>query len=205
MAILLDRIVPIDLDQQQLKTRFHNEFQVLNSWHDGLHFLYSQMRCLEKTAGARFSTTHLESDAEHSESPSSSEDLVFRNRSCCFQWYAVTLCNFVELIGAIGWELDLSRKPPRDYVKEVIPAVLDYRNKVAAHLGRARRKQANWAEQAASLLPPSSLMDGRYFAGQWNMVIRRGGTVTRSENQPWSLTVTHEELAQRYWSNLEPL
>lgn len=204
MAILIDRIVPISLEDQVAKG-LNNELHVLSGWLDGLQFLYTQMRHLEKIAISQFQMTPAESDTEACEPPPTPESLVFGNRSCCFQWYAVTLCNFVELIGTIGWELDSSRKPPRDYVKEVIPAVLDYRNKVAAHIGRARRNQANWAEQTASLLPPSSLLNGRYFAGQWNMVIRRGGTVARSENQSWSLTLTHEELTQRYWNNLNPL
>lgn len=204
MSIYLDQIVPIKLDEEAVK-RLHNELQVLDNWHCGLHFLYSQARYMENYASVQIPMVHMESGAEERESPPAPEGLVFGNLSCCFQWYAVTLCNFVELIGAIGWELDSSQKPPRDYIKEVIPAVLDYRNKVAAHVGRARRNQANWAEQTVSLLPPSSLENGRYFAGRWNMMIRRGGTVKKSENQSWSLTLTHEELAERYWGNLKPL
>jgi hypothetical protein len=38
---------------------------------------------------------------------------VFANRGCCFQWYAVTHCNYVELVGAFGWEIDSTRKHVR--------------------------------------------------------------------------------------------
>jgi hypothetical protein len=158
-GVCLDRIVKILLDERAI-SKYHNELQVLGGWLDGLQFLYSQIRQLEKYACTRFQSE--ESDNAATTPP---PGLVFGNLSCSFQWYAVTLCNFVELIGAIGWELDSSRKPPREYIKEVIPAVLDYRNKVGAHVSRARRNAANPAEQLLSLLPPSALMNGRYTAG----------------------------------------
>jgi len=192
-VVSLDLIVKIVLNDRDA-SRYHNELQVLNGWAYGLQFLYSQTRLMEKHAVSR-----LDSEPGDNAAPPASASLVFRNLSCCFQWYAVTLCNFVELIGAIGWELDATRKPPRDYIKEVIPAVLDYRNKVAAHVGRARRNAANPAEQFLSMLPPSALVNGRYTAGSWATHIKRSGTSNTGRLEQWSLTVTHEELAKRYW------
>lgn len=184
--IVLDRLVPIELSALEVN-RFHNELQVLNAWVDGLYFLYRQIRQCEEHTVTR---------------PPVTQGVVFSNLSCCFQWYAVTLCNFVELTGAIGWELDPSRKPPRDYIKDVIPAVLDYRNKVGAHVGRARRKKANAAEQLASLLPPSALVNGRYTAGAYAVHIRRSGNSSLGKTEAWSLTDVHQQLADRYWPNL---
>jgi hypothetical protein len=197
--VCLDRVVNVLLDERAIN-RYHNELQVLGGWLDGLQFLYSQIRLSEKYACTRFLSE--ESDNAVTTPPSG---LVFGNLSCSFQWYAVTLCNFVELTGAIGWELDSSRKPPREYVKEVIPAVLDYRNKVGAHVGRARRNATNPAEQLLSLLPPSALMNGRYTAGSLATHIRRSGTSSAGRLEQWSLTTMHEELAERYWPEFPKL
>ena len=125
---------------------------------------------------------------------------VFGNLGCCFHWYAVALCNYAELVGCIGQELDKSRPPPRKYVKDVVPVVLAYRNKVAAHISRARRRKSNAAERFASLIPPSAFINGRYVAGAYNVRTRTSGTVSDSRAiSPWSLTETHERLADRYW------
>jgi hypothetical protein len=195
-GICLDLILDIRLDEAATG-RYHNELQVLNAWVDGLQFLYSQLRLLEE-----YARTRCMSEQSDYTAPQSPAGLVFGNLSCIFQWYAVTLCNFVELIGAIGWELDSSRKPPREYIKEVIPAVLAYRNKVGAHVGRARRNAANPAEQFLSLIPPSGLMNGRYMAGMWATHFRRSGNSNAGRLEPWSLTETHEKLGGRYWPDL---
>src|SRR5262249_14187131 len=151
---------------------------------------YRQVRLMDAHAWSRFGDQP---------EPAPPAKLVFANLSCCFQWYAVTLCNFVELIGAIGWELDRSRKPPRDYVKVVIPAVLDYRNKVGAHIGRAPRNAASPAQQLQRLLPPTAFMNGRYHAGGLATYVRRSCTQSTGTVLQWSLTETHESLAERYW------
>jgi hypothetical protein len=197
--INLDRIVNIPLDDKTAG-RYHNELQVLLAWFNGLQFLYAQTRLLEKHSTAQLFSA-LSTEGNNAKSLPSR--LVFGNLSCCFQWYAVTLCNFVELTGTIGWELDSTRKPPRDYIKEVIPAVLDYRNNVGAHIARARKN--NPAEQLVSLLPPSTLANGRYMAGVWAIHLKRSGNSSVGQRQPWSLTETHEQLKERYWPGLDPL
>jgi hypothetical protein len=193
-SITIDLIAKIVLDKTQ-QGRLSNEIQVLSGWATGLYFLYRQTRLMEEYSWAQISA-EMKGDGQRPETPT---ELALPSLSCAFQWYAVTLCNFVELIGAIGWELNSSRKPPREYIKEVIPAVLEYRNKVGAHVGRARRNAANPAEQLLSMLPPSSLENGRYFAGSWATHIRRSGTSSAGTLTRWSLTETHEQLAERYW------
>lgn len=43
-------------------------------------------------------------------------------------------------------------------------------------------------------------MNGRYFAGALVVSMRTSGTISESRKiQPWSLTMTHEDLASRYW------
>ncbi len=194
-TITLDYLDSIRVDTSS-RPSYHNELQVLGAWQHGLHFLYREVRAMEEAASAEI-LSELTGN-ESTERPKS--ECVFGNLACCFQWYAITLCNYVELVGCIGWELDRSRPPPRKYVDDVVPAVLAYRNKVAAHISRARRSQSNAAERFASLLPPSSLINGRYHAGALMATVRRSGTVSHSGAiQPWSLAETHEAFAPRYW------
>lgn len=187
--VVLDHVDKVQVDS----ARFHNELQILHAWKHGLHFLYHEMRAMEHAVIADLLA------------PGSlaAEKCAFPNLACSVQWYAVTLCNYVELVGCIGWEVDNRNPPPRDYIKCVVPAVLAYRNYVAAHVARARRSSSNAAERLASLLPPSSLINGRYFAGALRISTRASGTVSDSRRiQPWSLTLMHESLAARYWPSI---
>jgi len=75
---------------------------------------------------------------------------------CCFHWYAVSGCNFVKLIGWIAFIEGKSLKEPQEYVKTIIPEVLTWRNKVAAHFAQTfikSNKRDNIAERKASVGP----------------------------------------------------
>src|SRR5258708_29932108 len=50
--------------------------------------------------------------------------------SSAFQWYAVGACNYAQLV---GWLATKNTRSAKDYVRKVIPRLLNYRNKVAAH------------------------------------------------------------------------
>jgi hypothetical protein len=50
--------------------------------------------------------------------------------SCAFQWYAVSLYNYVRLT---GWLATKDKNSVNEYVRRVIPRVASYRHKVAAH------------------------------------------------------------------------
>jgi len=52
---------------------------------------------------------------------------------CSFHWYAVSACNYVRTVGAIAYRQDTTRPKPPEYVKNVIPEVLPFRDKIAAH------------------------------------------------------------------------
>lgn len=221
-TIPLDHLDPIVVVPPATR-HLHNEFQVLNAWSHGLLFLYKEMQRIERHALSNPLLATLSTSATKETEgllrrtwnwilfrlplPKGARillpsDPIFSNRACCFQWYAVTLCNFVELVGAIGWELDKKRDPPQQYLKRVIPDVLAYRHNVAAHISRSRAKTTP-ADKFASLLPPSLLMNDRYFAGGYSVSIRRSGAHTTSGARQWSLTKTHEDLAPRYWPDLQ--
>jgi hypothetical protein len=166
---------------------------LLDAWHHRLTFLYEQMHEMERHAW-RSLTKRLSRSAK----PPQPAKLAFSNLSCRYQWYAVTLCNFVELIGCIGWE-SKQHERPQAYVKRVFPDVLQYRSLIAAHSARVRKGKSNAAERFASLLPPSGLMNGRYYAGAWLIAGTDNGNPVDSQRlREWSLTLAHETLAARY-------
>jgi len=53
--------------------------------------------------------------------------------TCGFHWYSISACQYVKTVGAIARKLDPARPLPHEYAKRIIPDVLTFRNKVAAH------------------------------------------------------------------------
>lgn len=121
--------------------------------------------------------------------------------TCFFHWYAVSACNYVRTIGAIAYRQDNNRPKPLKYVKNVIPEVLTFRNKIAAHFSWSMEdSKDNDAERSASVLPPLSFDGDVFCVGAWQVGIRRGGeAMDSSALTPWSITEIHEKLGERYW------
>ena len=69
--------------------------------------------------------------------------------SCAFQWYAVSVYNYVRLV---GWLVSKNNVFVRDYIKRVIPRISEYRHKVAAHFAITDKKNDNEADLIASII-----------------------------------------------------
>jgi hypothetical protein len=119
---------------------------------------------------------------------------------CFFQWYSVSACNYVRLIGWLSRQENLQRRTPRQYVDSVIPNVLWFRKKIAAHFVRAGEDSRDTeADRVASVLYQVGFEDGRFYAPIWKVTVRRNSKESTSTNEaPWSITETHEALMQRY-------
>jgi hypothetical protein len=117
-----------------------------------------------------------------------------------FHWYAISACQFVRLVGAIAKRFDDSRPLPKDYAESVIPEILEFRNKVAAHFAwSSRNKDDNDAERLASVLPPLGYNFGRLCVGSMTVALRQGGKSSNSGAiKEWSLSKAHERLIKRY-------
>jgi hypothetical protein len=120
---------------------------------------------------------------------------------CSFQWYAVTACQYVRTVGGIAHNLNLKLQNGAEYVKDVIPDVLMFRNKVAAHVaGIASNKDDNEAERFASILPQLTFQDDSFYAAGFEVTLYADGKTTSSTKlKPWSLCKVHEQLVKRYW------
>jgi hypothetical protein len=120
--------------------------------------------------------------------------------TCSFHWYAVSACQYVRTVGAIAHRHDCSRRSALDYLQAVIPEVLTFRNKVAAHFAWTTKNQKdNDAERLASVMPPLTFVDDSFHVGAWSVSIRRGEEESSSGVHSWSICKIHDELGKRYW------
>jgi len=118
-----------------------------------------------------------------------------------FHWYAMSAYQYVLTVGAIAYRQDTTRPIPPDYVKKVIPQILAFRDKVAAHFAWAKNHSKDTdAERLASILPPLAFTDDSFHVGVFAVTVRRAGKVSHSRAiQPWSICRVHEQLRKRYW------
>jgi len=121
--------------------------------------------------------------------------------TCLFHWYAVTACQYVRTVGAIACKHGLTSDTPHKYVTKVIPEVLAFRNKVAAHFAwTTKHQQDSEAERQVSIMPPLTFENGIFCVGSLTLTVRKSGKVSGSrEIKPWSITEVHADLCERYW------
>jgi hypothetical protein len=122
--------------------------------------------------------------------------------SCAFQWYAVSACNYAQLV---GWLDARDIDSAKIYFKKLMPKLLNYRNKVAAHFAITDPQRDNEADLAASVMTNIVYAHGRLFAAALTPVIIKGGQEIKvSRDISWSLTLAHERLVPRFWPKGKP-
>jgi len=128
--------------------------------------------------------------------------------SVMFHWFSISAVNLLRLIGLVeimnreSWTssdiLNHSkeiRAHCKNYVESIIPEVLEYRNKVAAHFSITDpRPEDNVASLEFSIMPQVSWMKGQGILvghSQW------GTKGEKSEIPQWCLTEEFEKIALR--------
>jgi hypothetical protein len=121
--------------------------------------------------------------------------------NCAFHWYAISACQYARTVGAIACRQDSTRPLPPHYVAAVMPEVLAFRDKVAAHFAwSTQHSKDNDAERLASILPPLTFEDDSFHVGGLAVALRRAGKESNSQSiAPWSICRVHERLRSRYW------
>jgi hypothetical protein len=121
--------------------------------------------------------------------------------TCSFHWYAISACNYVRTIGRIAYLNDNTRSRPHAYAQKIIPDVLAFRDKVAAHFAwTTKHKQDNDAERVMSVLPQLTFSDDSFHVGSISLSLKKDGKVSKSDTvTPWSICKVHEKLKERYW------
>jgi len=177
-----------------------NEYYALICLAEGMSCLYRQVKRYEEVVEQRMNPHGNLKVAGAGNLPAFS-DLPMPLLVCSFHWYAISACQYVRLVAAIAHFQDQTRPIPPAYVKNVIPEVLAFRDKIAAHFAWAtKHERDNDAERLASVLPPLRLSDGRFIASGYRVMLRRSGKTTKSDAIiGWSLTEVHERLVERYW------
>ena len=177
-----------------------NEYWALICLREGMDFLYRQAK-------------HCDDVVKQSVNSNSNIDFVgFGNLplfqgipkallTCSFHWYAVSACNYVRTIGAIACRYDSAHPTSLVYIQKVIPAVLAFRDKVAAHFAwSTNNTKDNDADRLISIIPQLTYINDSFHVGALTGIVRKGGKASKSKDiKPWSICKVHEELQKRYW------
>ena len=179
-----------------------NEYWALVCLRRGLEFLYRQAQMCDELVKQQIDPTGSTTFAGFGNLPQL--DVVPKPLlTCAFHWYAISACQYVRTVGAIASRLALWKTPtkPLDYVRKVIPEVLAFRDKVAAHFAwTTKNDKDNDAERLASIIPPLAFVEDSFHVGAGLLVVQRSGVESSSDTlTPWSICKIHEQLRDRYW------
>lgn len=173
-----------------------NEYWALICLKKGLRFLNHQVAKCEENVKQQYDPSQIKltcfgNDPLLAEIP---QTLL----TCAFHWYAISACQYVRTVGMIKYK---KNSCVNGYIREVIPEVLSFRNKVAAHFAWTKSdSRDNKAERMISIMPQLTFENDSFFVGSFKLTSRRSGEKTNSEAiKPWSVTKTHECLCRRYW------
>lgn len=121
-----------------------------------------------------------------------------------FDWYAISAFRYVRLVGMVAYKQKATIKRADVYCKEIIPEIVAYRNKIAAHIAWSTKNgDDNEAERLASIMPQISVEDGQIWVGRMPVRITKGSNSSDSSIiTPWSISDIHPKLRRRYWPNL---
>ena len=203
---------PIILDHQQgialnpQSPPFGN-YQAFKSSYEGLRTLAGTVREFERRYIA--SDPHAEHVVLHMSS--GVPDLV----PCAFNWFSVTLVNYLRLVALVQLMNDKKWKSPdlanpanrsairthcTNYVRAAVPEVYMWRNKVAAHFAATDPfHDDNLGTLEQSIMSAVEFKYPYYHVGlgKWST---QGET---SELPTWALTKVYEDLRSRYWPEVQ--
>jgi hypothetical protein len=180
-----------------------NEYWALICLKQGLDFLYRQVSQIDSITKEKLNPEGKLKCLGYGNIPGT-EDIPKPLLTCAFHWYAISACQYVRTVGAIAYVNDNSRPLPPAYVKEVIPEVLGFRDKVAAHFAWTSKHSAdNDAERLASIIPQLSFVDDSWHVGALKVICSgKKGASTSKTIKPWSISAIHLKLSERYWPEL---
>ena len=187
----LDNIEDWTLTPEQ-RSKYHNDICALNVVWFGLEHLYATVLKCEQAVR--------NSSVPRTQKRLPEEDKAQILARCAFDWYAVSACNFVSLIGWIAKQVGLTTEEHKQYLTRVLPAVEIHRNKIAAHYSRhSPRKDGHALQLASTMFFSLPQVNGRFVANAYMLSISRKGVSSDSAALlPWSVVETHDELRKRY-------
>ncbi len=192
---ILDHIDNISVDGDVFQTPYNEYWAVLCLW-DGMEFLYKQVARCESELCKSLNPDNT-SKTLLLGNPPELQNLPKKLITSAFHWYAVSACQYVRTIGTIGHRLDNSRPTGHDYAYNIIPEVVVFRDKVAAHFSwLTKNNHDNHAEREVSVFPNLGFENDSLYMSQLTLATKGSSS---EEMKPWSLCKIHEELRKRYW------
>lgn len=201
--MIIDHIDNLKLTDSQVRNSY-NELHSLDYLAKGLEFLYDQVQKLEGEVIKRVGNdrqVYLYGNAREF------RGIPLGLVACAFHWYAVTVCNYVKMV---GWLANGGNsKKAREYMERVLPQVYLWRNKVGAHFARHTPKLTGKnkdtpADLAMSVMFPIGFINDAFYASPFKLSLRQSGRLSTTQNMQWSLTHTHRALIPRYWPGSTP-
>ena len=194
--MIVDCLEPIELSDETAEG-YKNHFSSLGRLSPGLRFLYEKVKRVERNFCKRLPPdTKMVWMGRLPEITNEERNLL----ECFFQWYAVSVCNFVRMAGWLRYPDKKSEPSLKAYLAKVLSGPLAFRDKVGAHFA-ASCFQDNLAEKMASVMPQVSWSDTHFYAAAINVFIKHGNEIEGRDSgkmERWSLTEVHEELMIRY-------
>ena len=197
MTMILDRIENLQLTDEG-ENRHYEELMALNRIGAGLWWLYRFVGDWE----SKLQQEAASDDIQLAIAGGILENKPLELLSCAFQWYAISACSYSQLV---GWLATKDPESAKLYVRNVMPRISSYRNKIAAHFALTDPRNDNEADVAASVMTQIIYCRGRIFAASLTPVLNTNGAeITVSSDLSWSLTVAHQRLTPRYWPDGPP-
>ena len=195
----LDYVEDLTIPESSAIVKFPLESRLMWCWAEGMSYLYRKVRRHEQTVlrkvGYKTLVLRWPDGREVGSLPT---DLI----SCAFHWYCVMACNYVLLVGQMAKEEELLADSQKEYAKRVIPALMEYRNKIAAHPARLfgpddkQYKLNSDSERFGSIVYPVYWSkEGRFFAGP-TVLIEKTGEQSCAGKWRWSLKRGHATILE---------
>lgn len=142
-------------------------------------------------------------------------DYTFNTRNnllaCYFDWFSISITNYFRLVGLfdimirhhwksndVGNNSDVISSHCTKYVKETIPEIYSWKNKISAHRAATNPKNDNLGTLKLSIACVVTYSFPYYVAGGYNL----SSAGEESKFKQWAVTETFERLRQRYWPHL---
>jgi hypothetical protein len=205
--MLIDYVDNLQISSEDAK-KHSNEINSLRCLASGLWFLYDQILNTETQIAERIpKNKRISYFGNAPDLEGVPQDLV----TCSFHWYAVTVCNYVKMVGWLANNGNSNKA--LEYVKHILPEVYLWRNKVAAHFAiidpekdPTKKNFDTAADLAIGVISQIPYEHDAFYAGSLTLSLTTGNMRSSSrQDMRWSLTDTHKKLIPRYWPSKEPI
>ena len=194
---VIDRINQLGIPSAEVRGLHGNELGSLKTLAVGLTFLNSKIEKIEAEVIGRLPDN--DESVKYGNAPLL-DGLPMELVACACHWYSVSACNYVRLVGWLVTGGDTAKAA--DYLKQILPEVYLWRNKVGAHFARSDPRKDTLADLKMSVMFPISWQGDAFYAGAMTLTVGSQGNLSSSSNDMrWSLTNTHRQLHERYSSD----